>query len=171
MRNIVLVGFMGTGKTAVAKILAEKLGMKYVSTDDLIEKKEGMPITDIFSKKGENRFRSVEKDVVRGVSEMENAVIDAGGGAVMDNENIENLKKKGTIICLWAEPETILERTKKYGQRPLLNVENPIEKIKELLNYRKPFYERADYHIHTSRMSAEKVTDEIERILNGPRKN
>ena len=165
MKNIVLVGFMGTGKTAVAKILSKKLRMEYVATDNIIEKKEETPIADIFSKKGEDYFREVEMDVIGEVSSMKNVVIDAGGGACINPENVKNLKKNGIIICLWAEPETILERTKKYTHRPLLNVGDPLEKIKELLAARKPFYERADYHIHTSKMSAEQVAGEIERIL------
>ena len=132
---------------------------------DLIEKKEGIPITDIFSKKGEAHFRKVEKDVIGEVSLMENIVVDAGGGAVIDPENVKDLKKKGVIVCLWAEPEEILERTKRHSHRPLLNVDDPLKKIRELLAFRKPFYERADHHIHTSKMAVEKVTDEIGRIL------
>lgn len=165
MKNIVLVGFMGTGKTAVARALAKKLKLKYVSTDGLIEEREKTPISDIFSGKGEKYFRKVERDVVKDASMMKNVVIDAGGGVVMDSENMENLKKRGTIICLWAEPEVILERTKKYTHRPLLAVENPPGKIKELLAKRKPFYERADYHVHTSRIPVEEVRRKIERII------
>jgi shikimate kinase len=165
MKNIVLVGFMGTGKTSVARALSRKLGMKYVSTDEFIEKKEKTSIADIFSGKGENYFRKAEKDAVKGLSLMENVVIDAGGGAVTDPENVEHLKKKGIIVCLWAEPEVILDRTKKYTHRPLLNVGNPLEKIRELLMVRKPFYERADYHIHTSKMTPGQVVEEIERTV------
>ena len=169
MRNIVLVGFMGTGKTRIAKALSEKLGMKYISTDELIEEKEKASISDIFSKKGEGYFRKAEKGVVKDVSLMENVVVDAGGGVVIDAQNVENLKKKGIIVCLWAEPEVILERTKKYSHRPLLNVANPLEKIKELLAARKPFYERADYHIYTSKMTLDEVAGEIERTVENAR--
>jgi shikimate kinase len=163
--NIVLVGFMGTGKTAVARALSRKLKLKYVSTDGLIEKKEKTPISDIFSGKGEKYFRKVERDVVREASLMKNAVIDAGGGVVMDSENMKNLKKQGMIICLWTTPEVILERTKGYTHRPLLNVENPLGKVKELLAKRKPFYERADYHVHTSYEPAREIARKIERII------
>ena len=171
MRNIVLVGFMGTGKTAVAKELSRKFGMKYISTDDIIEEIEKIKISNIFSEKGEDYFRKVEKRVIRDVSLMENVVVDAGGGVSIDPENIENLKKKGTIICLWAAPEVILERTKKYAHRPLLNVDNPLVKIGELLEKRKPFYERADHHIVTSKMSLEGVVSEIERIVKDAKKD
>jgi len=165
MRNIVLVGFMGTGKTGVAKILSARLNMKYVSTDDLIEKKEGISIREIFEKKGESYFRNSEKKVVKDVSLMENSVIDAGGGVVIDPENLKNLKKKGMVVCLRAEPGIILERTKKHIHRPILNVADPREKIKELLESRRPFYEKADHHIDTSAIRAEKVADEIEGVL------
>ncbi len=94
MRNIILVGFMGTGKTVVARALSKKLGMRYVSTDGLIEEKEKTSIADIFSKKGENYFRKTEKDVIKDVSLMENVVVDAGGGVVIDPENVEHLKRK-----------------------------------------------------------------------------
>ena len=165
MKNIVLVGFMGTGKTAAAKIQSGKLGMKYVATDDLIEKKEKTAISEIFSEKGEEYFRKVEKTVVKEVSLMQNAVIDAGGGVVIDPENVKNLKKNGILICLWAEPGVILERTRQYATRPLLNVDDPLKKISDLLAARKPFYERADYHVRTSSMSPEKIVEEIERII------
>ena len=96
---------------------------------------------------------------------MKNVVVDAGGGVCIDPDNVSSLKKNGVMICLWAEPEVILERTKKYLHRPLLNTEDPLRKISELLNYRKPFYERADHHIRNSDMSVEKVVSEIERII------
>lgn len=158
---------MGTGKTVVARVLSEKLGMKYVSTDGLIEEKEKTSISDIFSKKGEDYFRKAEKDVIKDVSLMENVVVDAGGGVVIDPENVEHLKKKGIIVCLWASPEVILERTKKYTHRPLLNVDGPLKKIRELLTSRKSFYERADYHIHTSEMTLEEVMNEIISLPTG----
>ena len=156
---------MGTGKTKTAKALAGKLNMEYVSTDELIEKKENRPISDIFKKEGEGYFRKIEKEIVKNVSSMKNVVVDAGGGVCIDPDNVSSLKKNGVMICLWAEPEVILERTKKYLNRPLLNTEDPLRKISELLNYRKPFYERADHHIRNSDMSVEKVVSEIERII------
>ena len=165
MRNIVLVGFMGTGKTAVTKEIAKRLNMKYISTDDLIEKKEKRAIGDIFSQRGESYFRKVEKEIVKSASMTEGAVIDAGGGAVIDPENVKNLKEKGIVICLWAEPEIILERTKRHGHRPLLNVKGPLGKITELLEKRKPFYERADHHIRTTNLSVDEVADEVQRIM------
>ena len=129
MKNIVLVGFMGTGKSVVGKRLAVKLKRDFVELDELIEKKENMPIKDIFEKKGEPYFRQVEKEVVKEASQRKNIVISAGGGAIIDEENFKNLKNSGTIICLKASPETILRRTKDLKTRPLLNVSDPKKQI------------------------------------------
>ena len=165
MKNIVLLGFMGTGKTVCAKALSEKLNLKYISTDELIEKREKMSIKDIFSKKGEEYFRNAEKEAVKEASLAKGAVIDAGGGAVIHQENLKNLRENGVIICLWADPKVILKRTIKFSHRPLLNVKDPLKKVKELLEARKDFYERADHHIHNSKMSIEEVLSEIEGIM------
>ena len=166
MKNIVLVGFMGTGKTTIAKILSGKLGMKYISTDDMIKAGEKSSIADIFSKKGESYFRKIEKEAIRYVSGMDGVVVDAGGGVVIDAENIENLKKKGLLVCLSAAPEPVLERTKAYSHRPLLEGADPLSKIKELMESRKQFYKRADFCVDTGGKSPTEVSSEIERIIN-----
>lgn len=163
--NIVLVGFMGTGKTAVAKILAEKLNMKYVDLDQLIEEQEGKKVSDIFAKDGEPYFRKVEKEIAGRVSQLDDTVIATGGGVVLDDQNINNLKRKGILICLLAEPEIILERTKKYIHRPLLNVTDPKASICALLNKRASCYAKADYSIDTSRLAIEEVIEKIIEII------
>lgn len=165
MKNIVLVGFMGTGKTAVAKRLARVLKMKYVSTDDIIEEREGRAIKDIFARDGEPHFREIEKKVVKDISSMENVVVAAGGGVVLDATNMENLKEKGVLICLNATAKDILERTKTCAHRPLLNVPDPQAKIKELLDKRAPYYKKADYQVDTSGKALEKIVDEIKDIV------
>ena len=167
MRNIVLLGFMGTGKTVIAKKLAEKTGMQYVSTDELIVEKEGMNINDIFMKKGEPYFRDVEKKAVYDVSRLDNVVLDAGGGIVTDLENIRNLRKKGVLVCLWADPKDIYKRTKYYAHRPLLNVRDPLKKIKELLEKRKSYYDMADYHVNTSSVGIDEATESILKFARG----
>ena len=166
MKNIVLVGFMGTGKSVTGKHIAKQLNMRFISTDDIIKKREKRPITEIFEKSGEPYFRKIETQAVKEASELENSVIAAGGGAVLNEENILNLKKKGIIVCLNATPEIIYERTKKYKSRPLLNVDNPVLKIKEMLEYRKPFYAKADHQIDTSGKTVRQVAKEIVKILN-----
>ena len=165
MKNIVLVGFMGTGKTVVARKLAGDIGKKYVSIDKLIEEREKRPIRDIFRDEGEPYFRKVEKEVVKEVSQGRDQIIDAGGGVVLDMENVENLKRSGIIICLRADPRTIYERTKKCGHRPLLNVDDPEKRIKELADERRPFYEKADFHIDTTGLDVAAAAEQVKRII------
>jgi shikimate kinase len=165
MKNIVLVGFMGTGKTTIATNLANKLGMRYVSTDDLIEKREKCTINEIFTKKGEDYFRDVESDIVREVSTQDGLVIDTGGGVVVREENLANLKATGTVICLIADEDAIMARTKKYKHRPLLNVEDPKLKIRTLLAKRAPLYAKADHCIDTSKFTIRQVVEKIEDIV------
>src|SRR3990167_4989375 len=117
MKNIVIVGFMGAGKTTIATKLAHRLKLRYVSTDDLIEKRERRTINEIFTKDGEERFRDVESAVIKDVCAMDGVVIDAGGGAVLREENIANFKSIGAVICLTAGEETIMARTRKYKHR------------------------------------------------------
>jgi shikimate kinase len=159
--NIVLAGFMGTGKTAVGKLLAKEVEMKYISTDEVIEDRERRSINDIFKKSGEAYFRRIEKEVVKKVAQLNNFVIDSGGGVVLDEENVQNLKKNGRIVCLNASPEVILERTKRYYHRPLLKTADPRAKIEELLKARAPFYARSDFSIDTTDLSLEQVVREI----------
>lgn len=161
MKNIVLTGFMGTGKTEVGRILSRKLGYVLVDADTEIEKEQGMTITEIFKQYGEPKFREIEADVIRRLSEMGNAVISTGGGAVLRQENMDNLRKNGVVICLTASPETILKRTSNNNDRPLLQVEDPLKKIKELLEFRKPYYEKADIMIDTEGKSPIEVAEEI----------
>jgi shikimate kinase len=160
-KNIALVGFMGSGKTTVAFSLAKKLKRKLVSTDDIIVQKEQCPITDIFACNGEKYFRSLEKEVVVKLAKEEDLVIDCGGGIVLQEENILNLKKNGIIIYLKATVDVLYERTKNDAHRPLLNVSDPKAKIKELLLKREPFYAKGDYTIDTSEKSVNDVVDAI----------
>lgn len=157
---------MGTGKSVVGKLLVRILKMNFVNTDDIIEKNEKRPIAKIFADSGETYFRKVEKEAVKEASGLKDAVIAAGGGVVLDEENIKSLKKNGVLICLNASPEVIYERTKGYKHRPLLNVGDPIKKIKELLDYRRPFYAKADYQVDTSKKTVAEVAKEIIGIVN-----
>ena len=161
MKNIVLVGFMGTGKTTVGGIIAQELDMEFVNTDELIEKKEGAPVNEIFSKKGEPYFRKIEREVIMEVSGQEGTVIDAGGGAVINELNVEDLKKNGIVVCLNATPEEIFRRVEQYAHRPLLNVTDPLAEIKKLLKSRAGYYKRADYQVETTEKNADNVAREI----------
>jgi len=163
--NIVLTGMMGTGKTVIGKKLAQKLNMKYISTDEVIKKDVGMSIPKIFKRKGEPYFREVETKAVKCVAMLDNFVIDTGGGVVQRSENMEELERNGAIICLTASPEVILKRTSKTNYRPLLNVDDPVSEIKGLLEKRKQFYKRCSRMIDTSNKGIEEVVNEIIKFL------
>lgn len=164
MKNIVLFGFMGTGKTEVAKAVAADLGKEYISIDDLIEKREGRKISDIFASEGEPYFRKVEKEIVKEVSSLEDKVIDTGGGVVLDEENLKHLSSGGVTICLWASARAIYQRTKDHGHRPLLEVDDPERRIKELLVHREPFYRKAEHHIDTTEIDLAGVVEKVKGI-------
>ena len=165
MKNIVLTGFMGTGKTSVARELSSMLGMKVVDMDTEIEKEQGMTINDIFARFGEGRFRDIETGMAKKVSRLNGAVISTGGGVVLRKENIEYLRDGGVVVCLMASPEVIYERTKHSDERPLLKVEDPLEKIRELLEYRLPFYRNADIVVDTDGKTPREVAEEIVETL------
>ncbi|OGW37650.1 MAG: shikimate kinase [Nitrospirae bacterium RBG_13_39_12] len=167
MKNIVLTGFMGSGKTEVGRELARLLNMELIDVDTEIEKSEKISINDIFKKFGEPRFREVETEMIIKISENENVIISTGGGAVLKRENMDILKKTGIIICLSATAETILKRTSNNTDRPLLKVGNPLERIKELLNFRKPFYEKADIIIDTEEKTPLQIAEEIVEKIKG----
>lgn len=161
MKNIVLTGFMGTGKSGVGKILSKELSYILIDSDAEIEKEQKMSITDIFRQHGEAIFRDIESDIIKRLSEMENVVISTGGGVVLRESNIENLRKKGVIVCLTASAETILRRVEHSNDRPLLQVDNPLQKIKELLNSREQYYRNADITISTEGKSLKEIASEI----------
>ncbi|MFC1932375.1 shikimate kinase [Chloroflexota bacterium] len=161
--NIALIGFMGTGKTAVGQFLAKKLDRKFIELDLLIEQKAGKSIPEIFQQDGETAFRELEIEAAKEAAVRENAVIACGGGIVLNKINIDRLREGGKIVYLTASPGTILKRVStEEGQRPLLEVDNPTLTIRELLKFRKPFYERAaDITIDTSKLDTNAVVEQI----------
>jgi 3-dehydroquinate synthase len=160
--KIVLTGFMGTGKTSVGKELSRRLGYQFVDTDALIEEREKMPISLIFKEKGEKYFRTVERAVVEEVSHKINVVVATGGGVIKNKDNVNDLRRKGIIIWLKAEPGTILKRVMlEEGKRPLLDVADPINEIKKLLFEREEFYMQSDISINTDFITAEETAGEI----------
>jgi shikimate kinase len=161
--NIVLIGFMGTGKTAVGQVLSKRLNRQLIEVDGAIEKIAGKTIPDIFQDDGEIHFRELEIEAIRQAAKGEKQVIACGGGAVLNTINIDRLRATGVIINLIAGPKIILKRTaRENGSRPLLNVEQPLERIKELKKLRKPFYDQAaDITINTSKLSIDAAADKI----------
>ena len=161
MKNIVLTGFMGTGKTAVGKILSQKLGFILIDADTEIEREQKTTITDIFNRLGEAAFRDMESAMIKRLSVLKKTVLSTGGGAVLRAENMDALRKNWIIVCLEASPETILSRTSTSKDRPLLQVADPLQKIRELYDFRKPYYEKADIIIDTDDISPLQVAEEI----------
>lgn len=161
-KNLILVGFMGTGKTAVGQAAAGALGFSYVDTDDLIEERAGKTITRIFAEDGEPRFRDIETQAIRSLESLERHVVATGGGCVLRDENWEAMRRAGMIVCLAATAEVIYERTHRDTHRPLLQTPDPLARIRTMLEERAPFYARADHTIDTSDLTVDEV---VARLL------
>jgi shikimate kinase len=164
-KNIVLIGFMASGKTLSSKELARRLKRKRVSTDELIVEREKKSIAEIFAQSGEPYFRKLEREVVLEVAAQKSLVIDCGGGVVMDPENLQALKAHGIVFFLEAAPEAIYRRIKGQKDRPLLNVDNPLVKIRTLLAERDPHYRMAHHVVDSNSDNIGKVVDDILNIL------
>lgn len=161
MKNVVLIGFMGTGKSVVGRLLAQRLGRPFVDVDALIEREAGRPIRKIFAEAGEPAFRDLERGMIQRVTQRDGQVIATGGGAVLDDRNVEALKRNGWLVWLKAAPDVILQRVGDTSNRPLLNVGDPRARVSELLGLREAFYAKADAVVDTSQQSVEQVADEI----------
>jgi shikimate kinase len=165
--SIALIGFMGAGKTAIGKVLAERLGKKLVEVDSLIVSQTGKSIPQIFQEDGEITFREIEIKVIKEIASGKNQVIDCGGGVVLNRINVDRLKKEAVIVWLKASPEAVFQRVAKSQEgRPLLQGKNNIQEVRALLDYRQPFYERAaDLDVDTSGLPifqvVKKIIDEL----------
>lgn len=164
--NIILIGFMGTGKSSVSEKLSELLRIKKIDTDQYIEEKENISIDEIFSTYGEEYFRNCEKNTLLQLSKEKNIIISCGGGIIVKDENIELMKKMGKVILLTASPNTIYKRVKDNTSRPILNNNMNEEYITNLMNKRKDKYlKAADIIINTDNKSIEVICDEIINTL------
>jgi shikimate kinase len=164
-KNIYLIGFMGTGKSTVGRLVAEKLGMEFCDTDAMVEAKSGMTVSEIFDEMDEEAFRSMETDVLKEITEKRNLVVSTGGGIVVTKGNMEIMRQAGSLITLMASPEQIFERIKDDKGRPLLQVESPLDEIKKLIFDRAPFYINTDYIVETTEMSPAEAAEEIIRFV------
>lgn len=159
--NIALIGFMGTGKTSVGRLVAEQLHFDYLDTDEMIQSATGKTVADIFSRDGEPAFRALEEKVVQEISTHSKTVVSTGGGLPVNSKNLASLKTHALVVCLWASPEKIWERVKNQSHRPLLHDENPQKKIRELLAVREPFYKKADVLLNTELRSLREVAQQV----------
>ncbi len=166
MKNIFLIGFMGTGKSTVARHMKRQCGMEIVEMDETIEERERMNISEIFQKYGEPYFRDLETELLKEIQERDNVVVSCGGGVVLREENIKIMKENGCIVLLTASPETILRRVKYDEKRPLLKGKKNVQAIGELMDARRERYEiAADMKICVDHTDSRKVCAEILRRI------
>jgi len=166
IRNLALIGFMGTGKSSVGHQLASLLGFHFVDTDQMIETRAGKRISEIFSDEGETRFRAYEREVVEELAQHSELVIATGGGLAANEENLVSLKTHALIVCLWASAEAIWQRVRHQPHRPLLQDPDPLGKIRRLLAEREPFYRQADVLVSTEIRSIREVTTQVVHQFN-----
>lgn len=164
-KNIVIIGFMGCGKSKVSRNLQARCNLPRFSTDKIIEEREGKKISTIFRDFGESYFRRQEALVVKEVSKHQGVIIDCGGGVVVNPANFRALKKTGILFYLDATPECLLQNIKSGKARPLLKVPDPLKEIKKLLDQRRSFYEKAHYKVDANYMPIPKIGDQIIEIL------
>ncbi len=163
--HLILIGFMGTGKSSVGRDLADRLGMPFADTDSRVEEDTGMTVADIFRDLGEETFRDKEGEVIHGLIEEAPKVVSCGGGAVLRAGNRVALRNSGEVFHLLASPEAILRRLEKDNTRPLLAGDGRLDKIRKMLEEREPYYrETADHSIDTDGREPGEVAAEIEEI-------
>mgnify|MGYP001054288363 CR=1 FL=1 len=160
-----LTGFMATGKSAVGRRLASRLGYDFIDVDDLIEAKAGMAIPEIFTSRGEAAFRELETRMVEVAAGRVGCVIATGGGAIVDPRNFEALRRSGVIVTLTADPDTILSRIGAGADRPLLEGGEKRERIRNLLAARAAAYARAHLTVDTSKRTVDEVVDALVSLL------
>jgi shikimate kinase len=163
--SIILTGFMGTGKTAVGREIARRLGRTFVDTDALIVESAGQSITDIFAQAGEPRFRELERAAIAHACTLVDAVVATGGGAMLDRENRERMKKAGIVVCLQATEDVIMERVGGDATRPLLQGGDARDRLRTLAAQRADAYAAADHHVDTSGRSVAEVAETVVALL------
>lgn len=164
--NVALYGFMGVGKSTVGKALSERLGYGFVDMDEMIERRAGVKIKDIFAAEGEKGFRALEKEVAKEMAKRDRQVIACGGGAILDPENVEALRSNSVLVLLTASIDEIVERTRDSDVRPLLNVDDARAEAEALLRKRMPLYlEAADFVMDTTGASPTQLAAEIAAAL------
>ncbi|MDB6125689.1 MAG: aroK [Pedosphaera sp.] len=161
LHNIALIGFMGTGKSSVGRLLADQLRFSFLDTDDLIESRSGKTISAIFAEEGEPAFRKYEQEVVAELSSRKKTVISTGGGLGANATHLASLKQHALVVCLWASPDKIWERVRSQTHRPLLKESDPLAKIRKLLAERESHYKQADILLNTEVRSLKEVAQQV----------
>lgn len=164
-RPVMLVGMMGAGKSHVGRQLAAELGVDFIDTDKVIEEKAGASIPEIFARDGEARFREAEKNTILELVETEPAIIATGGGVVMNEDSFQTMLQNTVVIWLKADLDTLVLRTAKNKNRPLLREENPEKILGDLLAAREPFYSKSHIAVDSSEECAARATQEAIKSL------
>jgi shikimate kinase len=157
IQNLALIGFMGTGKSSIGRLVADRLQFEFLDTDTCIETRAGKSISRIFAEDGEAAFRAHEQAVVEDLAGRRRLVIATGGGLGADPAHLASLRAHAWIVCLCASPEIIWERTRHHDHRPLLQAPDPLTRIRELLTRRQPVYRQADLLVSTDFRSPHEV--------------
>lgn len=166
MKHIILIGFMGSGKSSIGPLLAEALNLDYVDTDGFIEEEEGRSIPEIFSTFGESYFRSKESEALERILKGNACVVSTGGGIILDSRNVCLMREFGKIIYLKADVDTLYERVKNSTNRPLIQGDNAYRRFRDLFNTRQSIYENAaDYVVDTSRLAMDEVVREALKVI------
>ena len=166
---IVLIGFMGAGKSSIGRTLARMTGRPRFDTDEMVAARFSLTISEIFKTHGEEKFREAETAALRELSEKSGAVVVTGGGIVLRPENLELLRALGTVVHLRADEETLFRRISRRDSRPLLRTENPRATVGELLRVRLPVYQEvADVDVDTSNLTHEQVAKRILKKIEQP---
>ena len=165
-RSIVLIGFMGAGKSSTGKALARKTGLPHFDTDEIVSARFGLSVTEVFVRFGEEEFRVAETEALEQFSETEPAIIVTGGGIVLRPENVKILRGLGRVVSLEADEDTLFRRISRRATRPLMQTENPRATLAELLRVRNPLYRAAaDVRLDTSRLTHDEVADAIMKSM------
>jgi len=159
-KNIILVGFMGTGKTVTGRALAQQTHLELVDMDSILEERAGRPISKIFASDGEAAFRAMERKLVQELAQRDGLIISTGGGLVLNPDNISDFEQTGLVVCLTASPETIFKRLEHDTTRPLLSGDKK-EQIADILKARQPLYNAIAHQIDGDRLGPEERAQAI----------
>jgi shikimate kinase len=165
IRNIILVGFMGTGKSSTGKIVAERLARTFIDMDSAIEEREGKPIPRIFAEEGEPHFRALERKMVQELAARSNLVVAPGGGIELNPDNVKDFSRTGLVICFHATPKMILSRVGQDTNRPLLQGGDKLQKITDLLAKRQPLYDAIPCRIETDGLTPADVAEKVLEVF------
>ncbi|MEX2178810.1 MAG: shikimate kinase [Gemmatimonadaceae bacterium] len=164
--HVVLVGLPGSGKSTVGALLGERMARTFLDFDLEIERREGMPVTQVFGERGEAGFRQLERKLTEELRDIGNMVVAPGGGWIMDQEGVALVRPPAVLIYLRVRPETALKRlADAVGGRPLLNRPNPLAELQTIFEARRALYQAADHEIGTELLTAQQVTDQIAEKL------